>query len=87
MLSPESSAASERHMPTVAAISPRRQRERPAPPRDAFGFSVADTCRMTGLGRTTVYSLCKAGRLTFVKVNDRRMILGDSVRALLNIAA
>jgi excisionase family DNA binding protein len=65
----------------------RRRRERPAPLPDALGFSVADVCRMTGLGRSSVYGLCSAGKLTFVKVGDRRVILGDSVRALLTIAA
>jgi hypothetical protein len=76
-----------RHQRRATAAHTRHQRERPAPLHNAFAYSVADTCRMTGLGRTTVYGLCRDGRLTFVKVNDRRLILGDSARALLNIAA
>jgi hypothetical protein len=84
----EISAAGDanRHERRAGEAISRRRCERPAPPANAIGFSVADACRMTGLGRTTVYGLCKTGTLTFVKVNDRRLILGDSLRALLTIA-
>ncbi len=45
-------------------------------------FSVSEAVVATGLGRTTLYSLMKTGRLKYTRVVGRRLIDGRSLRAL-----
>lgn len=47
-------------------------------------YSVKDTCRITSLGRTTIYSMLLDGTLKARKIGNRRLILAESVRELLN---
>lgn len=49
--------------------------------------TVADTCHITGLGRTTVYELIAEGKLKSVAIGRRRLILMQSIEALLRPAA
>ena len=46
-------------------------------------FRVDDAARTYGLSRTTLYKLLSEGRLQSVKVGRRRLILRDSLDALL----
>lgn len=41
-------------------------------PRIAYG--IAETARMTGLGRTTLYSNISSGELPSIKVGKRRLV-------------
>lgn len=45
-------------------------------------FSVSEAVVATGLGRTTLYSLMKSGKLRFRTICSRRLIDGNSLRAL-----
>jgi excisionase family DNA binding protein len=47
-------------------------------------YSIKDTCRITSLGRTKVYSMLLDGTLKARKIGNRRLILAESVRALIN---
>ena len=81
-------------LPTVANRHERRttaarerKRKRAAPLPNALGYTVDDACRMGGFGRTTAYALRDAGKLTFIKIAGRTIVVGDSLRALLRGAA
>ena len=56
---------------------------RPAPLPDALTYTVLDAMRVSGIGRTKVYELIKAGALKVNKSTGRTLIVGDSLRALL----
>lgn len=45
-------------------------------------YTVSEAVTATGLGRTTLYGLMKAGRLRFTTVCGRRLINGDDLRSL-----
>lgn len=51
---------------------------------EPLAIRVDVACRLTGLGRTTIYALLKSGRLRSVKVGRARLIDKASVRALLD---
>ncbi len=65
----------------------RRQRLRPAADPQALAFTIEDAQRMGAPGRTKTYELIAQGKLKSVVVGGRRMIVGDSLRALLTVAA
>lgn len=52
------------------------------PPAHAtpLAYSVPDTCRVAGIGKTKVYELLGAGQLRAVKIGAKTLILADSVR-------
>lgn len=50
---------------------------------EPWAVRVDDACRLTGLGRTTIYELLKSGRLRSVKVGRARLIDWASLRTLL----
>lgn len=50
---------------------------------EPWAVRVDDACRLTGLGRTTIYGLLKSGRLRSVKVGRARLIDRASLQALL----
>ena len=67
---------------------PRRKRTpRPAPLPDAIAYTVADACRIAGIGRTKLYELIGANRLKVSRAAGRVLVLGDSLRALLTADA
>jgi excisionase family DNA binding protein len=49
--------------------------------------TIADTQRVTGLGRTKLYELIGAGRLQTIKIGRRTLVKTDSIRALVDQAA
>lgn len=50
---------------------------------EPWALRVDDACRLTGLGRTTIYELMKSGRLRSVKVGRARLIDRASLRTLI----
>lgn len=51
------------------------------PPKIAY--SVAEACTVSSLGRSTIYSLIAAGHLKARRVGGRRIVMADSLHALL----
>ena len=45
--------------------------------------TIAEACEATGLGRTKLYMLIDAGALRTVTVGRRRLVLMESLRAIL----
>jgi excisionase family DNA binding protein len=45
--------------------------------------TIAEACQATGLGRTKLYSLIEAGALRTVTVGRRRLVVMESLRAIL----
>ncbi|WP_081432260.1 excisionase family DNA-binding protein [Erythrobacter litoralis] len=50
-----------------------------------IAFSVAETAEATGLGRTTIYSLIRDGKLRSVKAGNRRLIRACDVYGLVQV--
>lgn len=50
---------------------------------EPLAVRVDVACRLTGLGRTTIYELLKAGKLRSVKIGRARLIDRASLRGLL----
>ena len=67
------------------ANSPNRAARR-YPPKP-ISATIDDTCKITGLGRSTVYELIKQGKLKAVAVGRRRLVLYSSIEALIEGAA
>jgi excisionase family DNA binding protein len=49
-----------------------------------LAYSVAEACAVSSLGRSTLYTLIASGRLDARRVGGRRIIMADSLRALLD---
>ena len=49
--------------------------------------SVAEACRIVGIGRTSLYQLLNAGKLEAIKLGRRRLIKVASLEALLGEGA
>jgi hypothetical protein len=49
--------------------------------------TVDNACRMSGLGRTLIFDLMRKKQLKSLKIRGRRLILVDSLRALIAEAA
>ncbi len=45
-------------------------------------ITIRQCCRLTGLGRTKLFELIRQNRLESIKVDGRRLVLMDSVEAL-----
>ena len=56
-------------------------------PAHALSFTVAAASELSGLGKTSLYALMREGKLRRIKIGDRTLIGGDSLRALLGIEA
>lgn len=50
-------------------------------------WSIKDTGKLTGLGRSTIYNRIADGTLKSAKVGARRLILDESISALANPGA
>jgi len=48
-----------------------------------ISLTIEATCRISGLGRTSVWGLIKAGRLETARVGRRRLVLYRSLERLL----
>jgi Helix-turn-helix domain len=73
----------------VTAYNPTREpglREQlpsgqPVSPR---AYRIAEVCKLTGLGRTSVYAAIKSGELVARKWNRCTIVLGDDLARFLN---
>lgn len=54
---------------------------------DRLALRVNEAVAVSGLSRSTLYELLKAGKLRAVKVGGRRLILRESLQALLQTGA
>jgi excisionase family DNA binding protein len=61
---------------------PRRKNEAPAPA--PLAYSVRDAMAVSGLGRSTIFSLMAEGRLGRVKIGRKTLIPRGSLEALLS---
>jgi hypothetical protein len=51
---------------------------------DLISTTIADFCRLSGLGRSRVYIMLADGTLESIKIGKRRLILIDSYRKLID---
>ena len=51
---------------------------------ETFAASVNESARSLGLGRTKIYELINAGKLTTIKIGRRTLVKADSIRALID---
>ncbi|WP_244884447.1 helix-turn-helix domain-containing protein [Sphingobium cupriresistens] len=49
-----------------------------------IAYSIAEAAKLTGLGRTTLYSLLGNGRLASVKIGNRRLIHSAALERLVS---
>jgi excisionase family DNA binding protein len=56
------------------------------PTDEKITLRVSETTAVSGLSRSTIYVLLKAGKLQTTKVGGRRLILRDSLQRLLQPA-
>ena len=49
--------------------------------------TVAEACEVTGLGRTKIYELIRSGRVTTTTVGRRRLVVVQSLLALVGVKA
>jgi excisionase family DNA binding protein len=49
----------------------------------ALSFTIQDACRLTGIGRTTLFALLAEGRLRRIKIGTKTLVEGESLRALI----
>jgi hypothetical protein len=60
-----------------------RKRTRPQARTDALAYTVNEVRQVGGPGRTKVYELIAQDKLKATTVGGRRLVCGDSLRALL----
>ena len=65
--------------------TPQRRPSRRSAPRP-IAVPIDGTCRITGLGRTKIYELIAGGKRKSVTVGRRRLVVYDSIEALLQPA-
>jgi excisionase family DNA binding protein len=53
-------------------------------PLEPFAATIRESCRLTGLSRTTIYNLIAAGRLAPIKVGKRTLISVEELRKLVS---
>jgi excisionase family DNA binding protein len=71
--------------PRTSPIEPASVAQTPpsTPPLDDREFvSVREAARISGVGRTKLYALMASGRLGFVKVDKRRLVVRRSISTL-----
>jgi excisionase family DNA binding protein len=54
---------------------------------ERIALRINDASIVSGLSRSTLYELLKAGKIRAVKIGGRRLILRDSLEALLLVGA
>jgi excisionase family DNA binding protein len=52
-------------------------------PNERIALRIRDASIVSGLSRSTLYELLKAGRIQAVKIGGRRLIVRESLEALL----
>lgn len=80
----ESSVQVER---SAAADMPVPSNLRPLPFAQRLTCTVAEACEATGLGRTKIYELIGDGRVTTTTVGRRRLVIVQSLLALVGVNA
>lgn len=58
--------------------------QQPINPHERLTFRVDEAERVTGLRRTKLYQLIKAGKLKSTRVEGQRLINGDSLRSYIS---
>ena len=53
----------------------------------ALAATIPEACRLSGLGRSTIYELVKSGRLKSSTIGKRRLILLASLREVIETGA
>ena len=53
------------------------------PTQEKIALRINETVAVSGLSRSTIYELLKAGKLRAVKIGGRRLILRQDLQALL----
>jgi excisionase family DNA binding protein len=53
-------------------------------PNTALAFTIAETSRRTGIGRTSLFEAIRQGRLKAVKAGARTLIRTEDLRAFLD---
>lgn len=56
-------------------------------PEDKLALRIKEAAAVSGLSRSTIYKLLSANKLRAVKVGGRRLILRESLLALLQVGA
>lgn len=72
-----SEKAAPGHRRRVGAARPRNHE---APPSNAISLRIDNACKLSGLGRTTIYGLIRAGELRAMKAGGRTLICAASLR-------
>jgi excisionase family DNA binding protein len=54
------------------------------PPHAPLAVSIREACRLSALGRTTIYKLIADGRLTPIKIGRRTLIRFDDLEKLVS---
>lgn len=62
-------------------MSFRSSRSEPAEP---LAYSIDEACRVSSIGRTTLYGLIREGKVEVSKVGKRTLVLADSLRRLIS---
>jgi excisionase family DNA binding protein len=65
------------------ASSPNPGEPKTIPFAQRLTCTIGEACEVTGLGRTTIYELIGTGRLRTTTVGRRRLVVVDSLLALL----
>ncbi len=68
------------HRRRAGATHPCKRRSRGAPPYDALSYRIDDACELSGLGRTTIYGLIRAGKVRAMKAGKSTLLCGPSYR-------
>ena len=62
--------------------------EKPSTPErqtsPVIAYSINEACRVSSLGRTSLYALIAAGKLQIRKVGKRTLVLAESLQRLIN---
>lgn len=53
------------------------------PKAEKLGYSIAEACAATSLGKTTIYAHIAAGRLRMIKIGGRTIIPFEALMAFL----
>jgi len=56
-------------------------------PIEPLAVSIKDACRITGLGKTTLYELAKDRRLKLTRIGSRTLVPMSELHRLVNEAA
>ena len=67
----------------MSAAVGRQAAEEPASPHSPLAFRIPDVCKVTGLGRTSVYGAIKSGELVARRWGRCTIVLAEELEAFL----